>query len=171
MSGPHLSDAACRVAAMRCASRAHLKAAVGTARRVSRHPALAPAPIASRALSSPRQCPASRTPPSPRPPRRHPDHLTVRAAVPTEAARPSPSRRAGEPPFLAVSRAPAPCRRLLAEQRRHQVVPPPRARAVRRALCGSAELGRPSAAHAGRALSGRGPRPHCATGPSAVSAQ
>jgi hypothetical protein len=64
---------------------------------------------------------------------------------------------AGEPQFPAVSRAPAPCRHRLAEQRRRRaarrrVVPPPRAHAVHRALPGPAELGRASAAHAGRTL-------------------
>jgi hypothetical protein len=93
---------------------------------------------------------ASCAPPSPRPPhrlRRRPDRLTDHAAVLTEAARPSTPRRAAVPapvsrPFLS---------RL------------PRAAAVPRALHGPTELG--------RAPRGHGSCPHCATGPSTVSAQ
>jgi hypothetical protein len=157
-SGPHLSDdARCagptrqRTAASwppRVAPTPGLKVAVGTARRASPQP--------------------------PRPRRPPPDSLAraavaptarlARAAVLTAAVRsrrclgPSPSRaahrspvavtprrrlHAGEPPFPAVSRAPAPCHRRLAEQRRCRA-------ASRRSVLP--------------------PRPHCASGPSVVSA-
>jgi hypothetical protein len=97
-SGTHLSDAAqsraraaahrCHVAALRRASHARLKAAVGTARRASRQP-----------------CPCARpnnTPPHAR--RRRPDRLTRAAVTPTA----SPTAPSSCPKPLARRRHAAP---------------------------------------------------------------
>jgi hypothetical protein len=130
---------------------------------------------------------ASPVPPTSRPPhvrrrrpdrsprsRRSPDRRGPKPPMPGSVAvsRRSPLARhrrlrAGEPSFPAVSRAPAPCRRRLVKQR-HRAVPPPRARVVRYALRGPAELGRASAAHSGHARSadrGCGPCTRAAPAP------
>jgi hypothetical protein len=70
---------------------------------------------------------ASPIAPSPGPPPCHPDRRRA-AATASLTARRAQRRRlhAGEPSFPAVSRAPVPCRRRLAEQRHHRDAPPPR---------------------------------------------
>jgi hypothetical protein len=133
-----------------------LKAAVGTARRASRQPPrprrsppdshlarvarLATAPRLAHAAAAPT---ASRAPPSSRPPprrpRRCPDRFVDRAAVPTKASPVDVAPSSAVPAPVshrssAASRAPAPCRRRLAEQRHrtlHRRAPRAHARAVR----------------------------------------
>jgi hypothetical protein len=140
-SGPHLSAAARRAGPAR-----QLAAAAPDSRLLTRaRPTVAsPAPPASRPPRARRRC--ARQPPRSR---RHPDRRGPKPPTPgpspSRAARPSPSRRAAVSTpvsrrFPVVSRALVPSRHRFAEQRRRVV--PVRARAVRRALRGSAELGR-----------------------------
>jgi hypothetical protein len=134
------------------------------AARLARAARVAPRPTASLTPLAFRQ-PASPTAPSPGPPSCRPDRLARRSPVAVMLRR---RLCAGEPQFPAVSRAPAPCRHRLAEQRRRRaarrrVVPPPRAHAVHRALRRPAELGHQLRARcAGR---GRGPRTWAAPAP------
>jgi hypothetical protein len=156
-----------RVAATCRAARARLKAAIGTTRRASRQ--RPPQPRARACRLAPRTVIpiALHAPPPPRPSRCRPDRRgpkppTPSVAVPP-AARPSTSRRAAVPspvshPFLGR----LPCAGAVPPLA-HRAVPP---------LCSVAMLS--WAAHATPAEAvGRehGPRPRCATGPSAVSAQ
>jgi hypothetical protein len=180
MSGPHLSEAARRARPARqhavaawppCAAPTpRLKSAVGTPRSCRSPPtAASPAPPASRPPRARRHCP-DRSPRS----RHRPDRRGPKPSTPGSVAvsRRSPLARhrrlrAGEPSFPAVSRAPAPCRRRLVKQRR-RAVPPPRARVVRYALRGPAEVGHTSAAHSGHARSadrGCGPCTRAAPAP------
>jgi hypothetical protein len=155
-SVPHLSAAAAAWPP-RAAPMPRLKAAVGTACHASRQ---LPRPRRTRSTAAPLSvpppsptAPASPTPPSPRPspcrPRPPPDRLADRTAVPTGASLvdAAPVSRCSS----AASRAPVSSRRRLAGQRRRRAAcrrAVPRARAVRHALCGPAELGR---AHGPRA--------------------
>jgi hypothetical protein len=151
-SGPHLPDAAHRVGPAR--QRAIAAWLPHTGRLVR----------ALRPHSGQRA--ASRAPPSPRPPhrlRRHPDRLTDRAAVPTEAARPSTPRRAAVP--APVSRP------FLDRLPRVGAVPPPCAARCTGRPSWAVHTGRASAASTSRAPRGHGSCLHCATVPSTVSAQ
>jgi hypothetical protein len=151
-SGPHLPDAAHRVGPAR--QRAIAAWLPHTGRLVR----------ALRPHSGQRA--ASRAPPSPRPPhrlRRHPDRLTDRAAVPTEAARPSTPRRAAVP--TPVSRP------FLDRLPRVGAVPPPCAARCAGRPSWAVHTGRASAASTSRAPRGHGSCLHCATVPSTVSAQ
>jgi hypothetical protein len=109
---------------------------------------------------------ASPAPPASRPPRarrRRPDR--------SPRSRRRPDRHGPKPPTpgsIAVLRHSA---ITVAPRRRLRPGEPPHARTVRHLLRGPAELGRPSAAHTGHAPRGCRPRWHCASGPSAVSAQ
>jgi hypothetical protein len=148
-SGPHLSGTASRAgpARQRAAAAwrpraAHLPGAVGTARRASRqHASRAPPPLRrlTHAVARPDSSPRPRRPPrarrrrpdrSPRS-RRRPDRRSPKPPTPGSVAVSrrlpvaiTPHRRlhAIEPPFPAVSRAPAPCHRRLAEQHRAAAV-------------------------------------------------
>jgi hypothetical protein len=183
-SGPHLSANARRAGPAwlpRVAPTSQLKAAVGTARRASRQlarprrarPTAAPLSVPPPSRRAARVPIAACAPPSPRPsPRPRPDRLADRAAVPTGALPvdvapssvvPTPVSRCSS----AASRAPAPCRRRLTEQRR---------RALRRcAPCaaladwaGPRALRRPRPSRAAPRVSvgrARGPRQRHARGP------
>jgi hypothetical protein len=155
MSGPHLSDAVCRTGpARQRAVAAWLPCATPMQRLKAGRPRSRRPPLDRLAHAAVAPT-ASPTAPSPGPPPCHPNHLAHRSPV---AIAPRHRLRTGEPPFPAVSRVSASCRRRLIEQRRrHELAP-----------CATRCTGRSSwAAPAPRTRAA----PHCASVLSVVSAQ